>query len=90
MTTANAIIARERLDYFTDMLRSTGWAEDDGHWLAPAHFRDRLAMEVGRGHVHLSIAVAAQVQFDQAVAAIDFRDMGDVLRSQQEADRAYR
>ena len=69
MTTANAIIARERLDYFTDMLRATGWTEDDGYWLAPLSFRERLAQRVGRGHVRLWIAVAAQVQFDTAMIA---------------------
>jgi hypothetical protein len=69
MTTANAIIARERLDYFADMLRATGWTEDDGHWLAPLHFREQLAQDVGRGHVALWIAIAAQVQFDTAMIA---------------------
>lgn len=70
MTIANAIIARERLDYFTDMLRASGWSEDDGHWLAPLHLREQLGRVVGRGHVALWIAVAAQIQVDTEVVKL--------------------
>jgi hypothetical protein len=70
VTTANAIIARERLDYFTDMLRASGWSEDYGHWLAPLHLREQLGKVVGRGHVALWIAVAAQIQLDSAIVML--------------------
>lgn len=65
--TAIEYLARERLDYFTYMLRATGWTEDDGYWLAPERLRERLAQEVGRGHVALWIALAAQVQADTSL-----------------------
>lgn len=69
MRHGNPYIAQQRLTYFADMLRATGWTEVDGGWLAPEHFRERLAAEVGRGSLHLWTALAAQVQFDQALIA---------------------
>jgi hypothetical protein len=69
MTSANQIIAQARTEQVEQMLLASGWRSIDGGdgWIAPEHFREELAREVGRGSVHLWTAIAAQVQFDRAV-----------------------
>lgn len=74
MTTANQVIAKERIALVESMLLASGWRsiDNDDGWIAPEHFREELAREVGRGSVHLWTAAAAQIQFDRAVLAADF------------------
>ena len=74
--TANALIARERLDYFADMLIASGWKRDGEHWLAPERYAEALRLEVGRGAVSLRVAVQAQVMFDEITVE---RDMAQII-----------
>ncbi len=62
----NKVLVQQRLDYFDQMLLACGWVRQESNWLAPAHMRELLALEVGAGSVKRSLAVAAQVQFDEA------------------------
>lgn len=61
-------IAKQRLEYVDELLLACGWVRYENGWLAPERFRAELAREVGAGHVKRSVALAAQVQFDEACA----------------------
>lgn len=65
--TEHTPIQSGRLDLVDDILIASGWANEPDGWLAPKHFREQLAREFGNGHVRRSIAIAAQVQVDEAV-----------------------
>lgn len=59
-------IQKQRLGYLDEFLLACGWSRSENGWLAPEKMRDLLAEEVGTGHVKRSVALAAQVQFDEA------------------------
>jgi hypothetical protein len=61
------IVATARLEVIDGMLLSNGWTQDDIGWLAPEDFRSALAGHIGHGHLSRSHAIAAQVQFDEAL-----------------------
>jgi hypothetical protein len=60
-------VAAARLEAADEMLLASGWTRDDIGWLAPEDFRSALADHLGHGHLTRSQAVAAQVQFDEAL-----------------------
>jgi hypothetical protein len=63
--------AEPRLELVDDVLLVAGWTRDDpGAWHAPQHLSEFLAEHVGRGAVRRWVAIAAQVQFDEQLAAI--------------------
>lgn len=67
MSANHSPIPSSRLGLVDELLLASGWACDADGWLAPKHFRHDLAQEVGAGHVSRSIAIAAQVQHDEAI-----------------------
>lgn len=60
-------VAAVRLEAVDEMLLASGWTRDDAGWLAPEDFRNALAAHIGYGHASRSQAIAAQVQFDEAL-----------------------
>jgi hypothetical protein len=60
-------VAAARLEAVEEMLLASGWTRDDIFWLAPEDFRSALAVHMGHGHLSRSQAIAAQVQFDEAL-----------------------
>lgn len=65
-----------RLDYVDQMLLASGWKLEAAGYLAPESFRKELAIEVGAGHVRRSVAIAAQVQMDEAFVQRRARELG--------------
>jgi hypothetical protein len=62
-----SIVAAARLEAVEEMLLASGWTQDAIGWLAPQDFRSALAAHMGNGHLTRSQAIAAQVQFDEAL-----------------------
>ena len=60
-------VTAARLESVEEMLLASGWMRDDAGWLAPEDFRSALAGHIGHGHLSRSQAIAAQVQFDEAL-----------------------
>ena len=60
-------IQKQRLEYLDQLLMACGWKCEEEGWLAPVYMRVMLAAELGEGHLKRSLALAAQVQFDEAV-----------------------
>lgn len=72
-------IQKQRLDYLDELLLACGWSRSENGWLAPEKMRDLLVEEVGTGHVKRWVALAAQVQFDEAcVRAACAQASGDI------------
>jgi hypothetical protein len=60
-------VAAARLEAIDDLLLASGWTHDRTGWLAPEDFRKALAGHLGQDHLSRSQAIAAQVQFDEAL-----------------------
>ena len=55
----------QRLEYLDNLLLACGWTQEAEGWMPPETMRDALALELGRGHLKRSLALAAQVQADE-------------------------
>jgi hypothetical protein len=64
----NPVISAKRIETIRELLLATGWSDDGtGGYLAPELIRDEVALQYGRGHLHLWDAINAQTRFDSFV-----------------------